>query len=78
MQLSKTYLNIVGATLIQSSALMAADIEGTFVQRNENGILEMNAIFTSVIVSQVHWLIKRSYRITDRADGPYGRAKRDD
>lgn len=72
MQLSKTYLNIVGATLIQSSALMAADIEGTFVQRNENGILEMNAIFTSVIVSQVHWLIKRSYRITDRADGPYG------
>lgn len=71
MQLSKTYLNIVGATLIQSSALMAADIEGTFVQRDANNILAMNTIFASILISQLHCLVQRAYRITAKADGPY-------
>ena len=72
MQISKTYLSIVGATLIQSSALTATGIEGTFVQWSEEDKIVVNPIFTPSIVSQIHWLIKRSYRITDRAGGPYG------
>ena len=71
MRISKTYLSIVGASLIQGSVFAAPDIEGTFVQKNENGDLTINPIFQPEIINQLHYLIKRSYRITDRQGNAY-------
>lgn len=68
MRLSKTYLSIVSASLIQSSAVMASSIDGTFVQQELNGDININPIFKPEIINQIHYLIKRSYRITDRRD----------
>lgn len=71
MRISKTYLSIVSASLIQGSVFAAPDIEGTFVQMNDEGDLVVNPIFQPEIVNQLHYLIKRSYRITDRQGNAY-------
>ena len=71
MRISKTYLSIVGASLIQGAVFSAPNIEGTLVQKNENGDLVINPIFQPEIIYQLHYLIKRSYRITDRQGNSY-------
>ena len=71
MQISKKYLSIVGASLIQGSILAIPDIEGTFVQKNEKEDLVINPIFGTNIINQLHYLMKRSYRITDRQGNAY-------
>ena len=70
MRISKTYLSIVSASLIQGTVLAVPDIEGTFVQ-DENGTPVINPIFQPEIINQLHYLIKRSYRITDRQGNAY-------
>lgn len=71
MRILKTCLNIVGASLIQGTVISAPDIEGTLVQTNEKGDCVVNPIFQPEIVNQLHYLIKRSYRITDRHENAY-------
>jgi hypothetical protein len=71
MRISTTYLSIIGASLLQGTMLAEPDMDGPLVQADETGAPCINPIFSPEIIQQIHYLIKRSYRITERVGGAF-------
>ena|GEM_PF-2827503 len=71
MLVSKKYLNIVGASLMQGLLLANPDPNGPLVQRDDNNKICVNPIMSPVLVDDLHQLMKRSYRITNRGDNEF-------
>ena len=71
MQVSKKYLSMVGASLMHSLLLADPSIDGPLVQRDDSNQICVNPLMTSDLVDDLHQLIKRSYRITDRGNNAY-------
>ena len=65
MLVSKKYLNIVGASLMQGLLLANPDVNGPLVQRDEAEKICINPFMTTDVIDDIHQLIKRSYRITN-------------
>ncbi len=71
MHNSKKYLSIVSASLMHGLLLASPDINGPLVQRDESGQICINPLMSSDLVDDLHQLIKRSYRITNRGDNEH-------
>lgn len=71
MLVSKKYLNIVGASLMQGLLLANPDVNGPLVQRDEAEKICINPFMTTDVIDDIHQLIKRSYRITNRGDNEF-------
>lgn len=71
MLVSKKYLNIIGASLMHGVLLANPDANGPLVQRDDNNRICVNPIMTPDLVDDLHQLMKRSYRITNRGDNEY-------
>lgn len=71
MLVSKKYLNIIGASLMHGLLLANPIASGPLVQRDDNDQICINPIMTADLVDDLHQLMKRSYRITNRGDNEY-------
>lgn len=67
-KLNKKHIGLLCTSILHSS--LFATIDGPLVQENE-GNLQINDLFNETLVNDLHYLIKRSYRLTHRDTDAY-------
>ena len=70
MRIPKKCLSLMFAPLINGFVIGASDINGPLVQK-EGERIYVNPIMTESLVKELHYLNKRSYRITNRGENQY-------
>jgi len=70
MRIPKKCLSLIFASLTNGFVIGAPDINGSLVQR-EGERIYVNPIMTETLVKELHYLNKRSYRITNRGENQY-------
>ena len=68
MKINTKHIGLLCASVLHSS--LSAAIDGPLVQEHQ-GELRINELFTERLVNDLHYLIKRSYRLTHRDDDAY-------
>lgn len=69
IQLTTKHIGLLCASIVQGS--LSAAIDGPLVQEDYQGKLHVNELFTEKFVNDLHYLIKRSYRLTRRDKDAY-------
>jgi len=68
MKINTKHIGLLCASVLHSS--LSAEINGPLVQEHQ-GELQINELFTEKLVNDLHYLIKRSYRLTHRDNDAY-------